>query len=398
MARVRRIYDTPQAWKVETDGGVLIGIIPKNQIKGISPVRGEGIKVTYGEGCGCGGSCHELYFTWEDIINPETENLAELYAVLITMLGVTGGATQFMQEQIRDKLTEINTTLLSGGGGGGGSINTDDLEALVSQTNVLIDALQDTLISENLAKEVTLGQIKTLMESVSGATDGLETLITQTNTFVDGIKVAFNSLIPANHTEIKNLLSDSKFFLQDILNMQESLESAISTGNGILNANGVLLNTILTRLTELKDSYEANFTSFLTTYNATTDALQTTLNNILTQLSASDDHIQEVKTAVDGIIPVLDVIIEALEDLVVIKQKVTDISLVHALSQPSRTDESEADTVYKGYTVTPAAEDGNPVWAISKETTLSGVTSVMWVLGTKDFIYVWNLRATYTYI
>jgi len=341
MAKVRKIVDAGQSWKVLTDDDNLLCIIPKAQIKTISFVRAGQIKVEHGEGCGCEGGCQELYILWGDVLEPVTASEAELMDTLIAMMEITPAlATNSVQVQIREVLH------------------------LISDKLTQIDA------------------------DLSGgfSTDALETLLTQTNT-----------MIPANHLEIKNLLSDSKFFLQDILNLQESLEAAISAGNAAVSANGVTLSTILTRLTEFKDSYEANFTTFQANYNSTSSTLQTSVNNLLTELGVVDNHIQEVRTSVDGIIPVLDTIITALADLAIIKAKVTSIDLAHALSQPSRIDQFEAGTIYRGYTITPAAADASAVWAISKETTTAGVTSILWAGGVKDFIHNWDSRAALAY-
>lgn len=341
MAKVRKILDAGQSWKVLTDDDNLLCIIPKAQIKSISFVRAGQIKVEHGEGCGCEGGCQELYILRADLLEPASADESELMEILIAMLGITPAlATNSVQVQIREVLH------------------------LISDKLTQIDA------------------------DLSGgfSTDALETLLTQTNT-----------MIPANHLEIKNLLSDAKAFLQDILNQLEGVESAISIGNAAVNANGVTLSTILTRLTEFKTSYEDNFTAFQTNYNATSATLQTAVNNLLTQLGVVDNHIQEVRTSVDGIIPVLDVIITALGDLALIKAKVTSIDLAHALSQPSRIDQFEAGTIYRGYTITPAASDGSAVWAISKETTTAGVTSILWAGGVKDFIHSWDSRAALTY-
>jgi hypothetical protein len=64
---------------------------------------------------------------------------------------------------------------------------------------------------------------------------------------------------------------------------------------------------------------------------------------------------------------------------------------------PNIIDESTEGTVYIGY-----AERGSttsqPVWRIKKIITINGITTIGYVSGKLNFNYIWDNRATYTYL
>lgn len=64
--------------------------------------------------------------------------------------------------------------------------------------------------------------------------------------------------------------------------------------------------------------------------------------------------------------------------------------------EPSVVDESNPNTVYKGYAL-PGAITSGAVWAIERITSENGVLSYKWAGGTKTFDKVWDNRAALIY-
>ena len=64
--------------------------------------------------------------------------------------------------------------------------------------------------------------------------------------------------------------------------------------------------------------------------------------------------------------------------------------------EPRILDESNANTIYKGYSLTSVGNDA-PNWAIQKITNTRGVLTYQWAGGTKNFDKVWNNRKTLIY-
>ena len=64
--------------------------------------------------------------------------------------------------------------------------------------------------------------------------------------------------------------------------------------------------------------------------------------------------------------------------------------------EPRISDETNANTIYKGYALISVAYDA-PAWAIQKITNTKGVLTFQWASGTKNFDKVWNNRKTLVY-
>ena len=64
--------------------------------------------------------------------------------------------------------------------------------------------------------------------------------------------------------------------------------------------------------------------------------------------------------------------------------------------EPVLVDESNPNVIYKGF-ASPAAETGEPVWAIQRVSVAADVCSFQWADGNKNFDNVWKDRATLNY-
>lgn len=73
----------------------------------------------------------------------------------------------------------------------------------------------------------------------------------------------------------------------------------------------------------------------------------------------------------------------------------TQLSVIEDV--PNIIDESTEGTVYVGYAKRGMALD-QPVWRIKKIITVDGITTVGYVDGKLNYNYIWNNRASYTYL
>lgn len=64
--------------------------------------------------------------------------------------------------------------------------------------------------------------------------------------------------------------------------------------------------------------------------------------------------------------------------------------------EPAFVDESNPNTIYKGYAV-PGALAGDAVWAIQKVVVAGDVCTYLWADGNRNFDNVWESRTTLTY-
>lgn len=93
---------------------------------------------------------------------------------------------------------------------------------------------------------------------------------------------------------------------------------------------------------------------------------------------------------------------EQLQELQLVKTAVTDIkdkiSSVNdkLFFEPRISDETNANTIYRGYALTGIAGDVAG-WAIQKITNNKGVLTYQWAGGTKDFDKIWNNRKNFIY-
>jgi len=73
----------------------------------------------------------------------------------------------------------------------------------------------------------------------------------------------------------------------------------------------------------------------------------------------------------------------------------TQLSVIEDV--PNIIDESTEGTTYIGYAKRGTALD-QPNWRIKKIVTVDGITTVGYVDGKLNFNYIWNNRASYTYL
>lgn len=122
---------------------------------------------------------------------------------------------------------------------------------------------------------------------------------------------------------------------------------------------------------------------------ADVDALREAINDMLTATSVAGNA-TEAKQIEE--IAKLNLLNDAVNN---IKNSVSTLDS-KIFFEPVLVDESNPNIIYKGF-ASPAAQVGDPVWAIQKISNTGDVCAYQWADGNKNFDNVWNNRAALSY-